>query len=195
MDNRSFVERWLGKQTRWVCAAPDQGTGAIIRMEKTLYEELCETMPPIKALRAKMDIMENSPERCTRPLGWDTLTESRPLTSTMLATLANLVLDDASYNRRKHQRPLPIFNFVFQIARESKSLDILVDLYNPAWKMIEDGRTPTSWVNSPAIRQIRDIAKGLFPEYASSIVEWVWRKEVMAKFNIEDPWRGSSSGK
>jgi hypothetical protein len=107
------------------------------------------------------------------------LTERRRLSESQTRTLRGIILDPKSYwnGWPKYRRFPPKPGFGFDIAGDKSTAHLLVDLQNPGWEFSCNGET--YWGFNFAGSRLVELAKDLFPEYASPHRGSVWRKGII----------------
>jgi hypothetical protein len=137
-----------GKQTLWVLSDPDYTRSYIVRSNQ--QTDVCG-----------LD-------------GYTVLAEGPQLTSAQIHFVQELVNDPASYYTGS-----PVFrrfphvpNFALRFKREATTLDLMIDLHNPGWDFCCGDEVDSGW----HWVDFTELAKALFPDYASPYPHSVWRK-------------------
>ena len=107
------------------------------------------------------------------------LTSWRPISELHRATLRTILLAPESYwnGWPEYRRFPPKPGFGFVILGKVSTVQILVDLQNPGWEFICNGET--YWGFNFVGADLVNLAKEIFPEYASPSRGSVWRKGII----------------
>jgi hypothetical protein len=144
----------LGKQTLWVMAAPDRVESFLLhRPRQSNYGGI-----------AMYTILERGPEL-----------SSEQITALQMAGTPLSHYDGDPIFKRWPSVP----GFAFRLHRGKSTLDLLVDLLNPGWEFHCDGERHLNW--HWVGQEMKQLAKTLFPAYASEHATSMWKQGAMKK--------------
>jgi hypothetical protein len=149
------VNAILGKQTRWVLAAPD-------RIESFIIER------PQTTKRCGID-------------GYEVLVRGPVLVAAQIALLQRMVLDPRAYydGRPVFKRWPSVPECAFRLHRGERKLDLLLDLHNPGWEFYCGRECYSGW--NWAGRRMVVLVKALFPHQASPCPRSIWKRGAMKR--------------
>lgn len=143
-----------------------------------------ETLKAVEGFDAASACIISKSVQCKTVVEATPITTARALLPEDCEALRQILLEPTSYwnGRPKYRRLPPKAGFAISILHNHRELGLLIDLMNPGWTFYCDGEF--YWGFNFANKSLVPFAKSIFPEYASSAKQSVWKKGAIATLEL-----------